>query len=80
MILDTHRRKEISQPEDDDFEPVVFSRIHVLRSDLWKSALKCFRRASFDVSKPIKVVFVGEPSEDQGGPLREFFTLAMREM
>ncbi len=27
-----------------------------------------------------KVVFVGEPCVDQGGPLREFFTLTMREM
>ena len=42
--------------------------------------MKSFRRSSFNVAKPIKVVFVGEPSEDASGPMREFFTLLMQHM
>ena len=42
-------------------------------------AALAFSRPNFNVSKLLKVVFVGEPSVDEGGPRREFFQLLMKE-
>ena len=72
-ILSSHKRHIISDEE----EP---SRIVVLRSQLWANSLVAFKRASLDVHRQMKVVFVGEPCEHAGGPLREFFTLLVQEM
>ena len=74
LVLSSHRRRVVSDSEEQH------SRVIVLRSQLWENSMIAFKRASFDVSKKIKVVFVGEPSEDEGGPLREFFTLLLQEM
>ena len=36
-------------------------------------AIAQFERPSFDVSKPIRVHFIGKPAVDTGGPRQEFF-------
>ena len=46
-----------------------------MRNDFWRTASATFKRSSFDVTKHIKVIFVGKPCEDFGGPLLEMFTL-----
>lgn len=50
-----------------------YQRIHVRRASLFQDALKAFARPSFNVSKMLKVVFIGEACVDEGGPRREFF-------
>lgn len=54
-------------------------RIHVRRSNLITDTIRAFSKPTFNVSKLLKVVFVGEPSVDEGGPRREFFQLIMKE-
>ena len=54
-------------------------RISVRRSYLWPDVVRAFSKSSFDVSKMLKVRFVGEPSVDEGGPRREFFQLAVKD-
>ena len=55
-------------------------RIHVRRSNLISDTIRAFSRPTFNVSKLLKVVFVGEPSVDEGGPRREFFQLIIKEL
>lgn len=71
LFLKEHRRRAVQIDEDQ------FFRIYILCSDLWKTSLAAFKRPTFDVTRKIKVVFVGEPCEDDGGPLQEMFTLLM---
>ncbi len=71
LFLKDHKRRTVSEDLDQ------CSRLYILRSDLWKTALTAFKRPTFDVTKNIKVVFVGEPSVDDGGPLQEMFTLLL---
>lgn len=73
-ILLAHHRRVISDDEE------AYSRMYVIHKNLWENALAGFKRPSFDVSKQIKVIFIGEPCEDAGGPMREFFTLLMQEV
>ena len=61
-VLNAHRRRVISESEEDE----VCSRIFIVRTRLWQNALKAFKRPSLDVSKHIKVVFIGEPAEYPG--------------
>ncbi len=41
--------------------------------------MKAFSRANFNVSKMLRVVFIGEGGVDDGGPRREFFSILMKE-
>ena len=49
------------------------------RTVLWQDVLKCFKR-KFDPKSHLRVTFLGEPAEDDGGPRREFFMLLMEAM
>ena len=60
-ILTNHRNCVVNANEN--------CRIFIVHGDFWKTASTTFKRTSFDVSKHIKVMFVGEPCEDFGGPL-----------
>ena len=51
-------------------------RIVVRRNHLWEDALKRFK-SGLDFRKYVRVLFVGEPAVDDGGPLREFLHLLM---
>lgn len=54
---------------DDDL-PI---RINVRRKTLWDDFLR-ERKRRVKPEKMLKVVFVGEPAIDDGGPRREFFS------
>lgn len=56
-------------------------RVNVRRSTLYADALRAFSKPTFNVSKLLKVCFIGEPATvDDGGPRREFFSLLIREV
>ena len=42
---------------------------------MWKHSKVKLKRQLKSSLKPIRIVFIGEPAFDAGGPLREFFTL-----
>jgi len=52
---------------DDD---VCRQRIHVQRSNLVAETMRALKKKNFNEAKLLKVVFVGEPYADEGGPQR----------
>ena len=56
------------------------SLMYVIHMQLWSNVLMGFKRLSFDVGRPIRVLLIGKPSEDAGGPTCELFTLCVQEM
>ena len=74
-VLLQHQRKVINGEDEEDRQ-----RLHVRRNSLVKDTLAAFSRSSFDVSKMLKVVFIPEGAVDDGGPCREFFQLAVKEV
>ena len=65
----------IASKDDEDVQSV-----RVRRSNILLDSLHQFSRKSFNVSKMIKVNFIGEEAVDMGGPRREFFHLLMQEI
>lgn len=53
-------------------------RIDLRRWHIWEDTLRALRKATFDSRKTLMLRFVGEPAVDDGGPCREFLTLAIR--
>ena len=53
---------------------------HVRRSNLVADAMCALKKRNFDATKLLKVMFVGEPSVDEGEPTREFFQLVIKEV
>lgn len=80
-VLSNHEMERILQQH---FSRVVtkeaVQRINVRRSYLLQDATRQFSRPSFDVSKLLKVCFIGESAVDDGGPRREFFRLLLHEL
>ena len=62
------------------FDPDQANRVTIRRNHIWKDAVRAMSRSSFDPSRCIRVTFVGEEAVDDGGPRREFFSLALQEM
>ena len=54
-----------------------YTRITVRRKYVLQDTFHKFRNG-LDVSQHLRVVFVGEPAVDVGGPLREYFYLLMK--
>ena len=73
-LMQQHQQKLIIPPDDETIQ-----RIHIRRSQLFGDAMRAFSKCTFNVSKMLKVIFIGEPSVDGGGPRREFFQLLMRD-
>ena len=73
-VMQQHQLTVITGIDDEDFQ-----RITVRRSHFFLDTFRAFSKSSFNVSKLLKVVFVGESSVDSGGPRREFFQLLMKE-
>lgn len=73
-ILQHHQMNVIGGSNEEDCQ-----RIHVRRTHLFTDAVRAFSKPCFNVSKMLKVVFIGEASVDEGGPRREFFRLLMKE-
>lgn len=74
-VLLQHQYKVLTGLDEEDRQ-----RIHVRRSHIVEDSIRAFSKHTFSVSKMLKVVFVGEPSVDDGGPRREYFQLVMREI
>ena len=72
-VLTAHVR-EISLPDNPD-DP--HQLITVRRRHIWSDTKRVFNKPYVDLILPVKVVFVGEQAEDEGGPKREFFRLAL---
>ncbi len=53
------------------------TRITIRRKFVLQDTLHQFR-IGLDIAKHLKVVFVGEPAVDDGGPLREYLYLLMK--
>ena len=70
--LECHSSRVVSRQEH--------QRINVRRQFLLKDAMAAFQRQSFDVSKLLRVCFLGEAAVDTGGPRREFLQLMMVEL
>ena len=47
---------------------------------MWEDALRAMSRPSFDYRQGVRVNFLAESGIDDGGPSREFFDIALREM
>lgn len=73
-LMLVHQEKVIVKPVDENYQ-----RIHIRRSQLFVDAMRAFSKPTFNASKMLKVVFIGEPSVDDGGPRREFLQLLMRD-
>ena len=73
-VIQQHQAKVITGIDEEDRQ-----RIHVRRSNIIRDTIRAFSKPQFNVSKMLKVVFIGEPSVDEGGPRREFFNLVMTE-
>jgi hypothetical protein len=73
--LQQHQLKVITGSDDEDFQ-----RITVRRSHLMMDAFRLFSKSKTNLSKRLKVVFLGESSVDEGGPRREFFQLLLNEI
>ena len=68
--LKQHQQVVITSVNEEDVQ-----RIHVRRSHIFEDSFRHFSKDSFDVTKLLKVRFVGESAIDDGGPRREFFQL-----
>lgn len=75
-ILDNHLKKYPNLSEEGDY----FNSVHVRRNNIWKDALRAITKPSFTPTNRMRVTFIGEPAVDEGGPRREFFTLALGKM
>ena len=52
--------------------------IRVRRKHLWDDTVRAATKEGFRCNVRLKVHFIGEEAEDEGGQLREFFRLALR--
>ena len=76
LILKEHFRQYFDLA---DLEQSVNS-LHVRRNHMWHDALRAISKPAFDPFLPVRVTFIGEPAVDDGGPRREFFSLALMKM
>ena len=70
--LQQHQQSVITSIDEEDVQ-----RIHVRRSLIFEDSFRQFSKDSFDITKMLKVCFVGESAIDDGGPRREFFQLLL---
>ena len=58
-------------------EDIDFQVIRVRRKHLWEDTVRSISKNAFKQNHSLKVHFIGEESEDEGGPKRDFLRLAM---
>ena len=51
--------------------------VTVRRKHIWSDVKRCFGKVYTNFTLPLRIIFVGEPAADQGGPKREFSRLAL---
>ena len=73
-VILQHQRKVIIGEDEEDFQ-----RVNIRRRNLFGDASRAFSKPHFNVSKMVKITFIGEECVDDGGPRREFFQLLMKE-
>ena len=77
---DTNLQNILSQWAGEKLQNDQYLRMKVRRNNIWNdTCMKLDVCSAEDLTKKLKVQFVGEPAVDQGGPKREFFTLINRE-
>ena len=55
-------------------------RVHVRRTHIFSDSLRQFSKGSFDVSKILRVTFVGESAVDNGGLRQGYFQLLQHDI
>ena len=50
------------------------TRIRIRRKSIFQDYSEASKKKWFNSRQPLKVIFIGGPAIDDGGPLREFFT------
>ena len=75
ILLDHFKQYPSFQLTDED--STVFNSVHVRRNHVWRDAFRAITKPSFNPTNPVCITFVGKPAVDEGGPRREFFTLAL---
>ena len=58
-------------------EDTDFQIIRVRRKHLWEDTVRYMSKNAFKQNHSLKVNFIGEEAEDEGGPRREFLRLAV---
>ena len=53
-------------------------KVHVRRTNVYEDSMRQVSKESFNVSKYLKVKFIGESAVDDGGPRREYFQLLLK--
>jgi len=73
-VAETSKASSNVLPLSDILSPLVL-RINVRRGHLFLDYVEARKRCSgIKPENRLKVIFVGEPAEDSGGPRREFFS------
>ena len=73
-VIQQHQHRVI-QPISNE----TYQRIHVRRTHVFDDARRQVLKPTFDVSKMLRLRFVGEAAVDEGGPRREFFHLLLQD-
>ena len=74
--LETIRRNFVGNVYDlDQIDVDGIYELEIKRTKIWEHTNIKLKRQLKSSLKPIRIVFIGEPAFDAGGPLREFFTL-----
>ncbi len=63
-----HQARVVTSKDETDVQHIV-----VRRRVLYEDALRVFVKPKCDVSKVLRIRFIGESAHDDGGPRREFF-------
>ena len=58
-------------------EDTEFQIIRVRRKHLWEDTVRSISKNAFKQNHSLKVHFIGEEAEDEGGPMRKFLRLAV---
>ena len=74
-VISQHQLKVIGGNDDEDWQKHTIRRAY-----LYEDAVRAFSPTSFNVSKVLKVYFIGEKTVDDGSPRREFFALLIKEV
>ena len=68
-------RASILNPDDEDVR-----RITVRRKHIFNNTIQTLKHVGWRPSQHLKIIFLGEPGEDDGGSRREFFRLLFAEI
>ena len=72
LLSDHVHQLSLKNGPDDPHQLITVRRRHI-----WSDTKPCFSKPYYNFVCPVKVIFVGEPAENEGGPKREFLCLAL---